>query len=170
MAKTDCPWAQPKETVLEVLASSRDGLAPSRAASLLEEHGTNSLPDAPRAGPIRRLARQFNNLLILVLIAAAFITAALGHWVDTGVILAVVVINAAIGFVQEGRAEAALDALRNMLAPRANVIRGGERMAVPGTELVPGDIVVLDAGDKVPADMRLIERAGMSVEEAMLTG
>lgn len=170
MAKTDCPWALPSEKVLEALASSRDGLAPSRAAALLEEHGTNSLPDAPRTGPIRRLAQQFNNLLILVLIAAAIITAVLGHWVDSGVILAVVVINAAIGFVQEGRAEAALDALRNMLAPRANVIRGGERMAVAGTHLVPGDIVVLDAGDKVPADMRLIERAGMSVEEAMLTG
>lgn len=170
MTKTDLPWTLSEETVLGALDSSPDGLDPERAADLLAEHGPNRLPDAPRAGPLTRLARQFNNLLILVLIAAAIITAALGHWIDTGVIMAVVVINAVIGFVQEGRAEAALDALRNMLAPRANVLRAGERMAIAGTELVPGDIVVLEAGDKVPADLRLVELAGLRVEEAMLTG
>lgn len=158
------------EKALDRLNSTPDGLDGERVAALLEKHGRNKLPDAPRAGPVRRMARQFNNLLILVLIGAAVITGALGHWIDTGVIMAVVVINAVIGYVQEGRAEAALDALRNMLAPRANVIRAGDRMEIAGTELVPGDIVVLEAGDKIPADLRLIEVAGLTIEEAILTG
>ncbi|MCM2563610.1 HAD-IC family P-type ATPase [Lutimaribacter sp. EGI FJ00015] len=170
MRKNECPWAESADVVLRNLGSSPNGLEPDRAALLLDEHGHNRLPEVRRAGPLTRLARQFNNLLILVLIAAAIITGLLGHWIDTGVILAVVAINALIGYVQEGRAEAALDCLRNMLAPRANVIRAGERMAIPGTELVPGDIVVLEAGDKVPADLRLIDVAGLRVEEAMLTG
>ncbi len=164
------PWASPADAVLEDHATTPEGLAPARAKALLAEHGPNKLPDAPRPGPLARLARQFNNLLILVLIAAALITAALGHWIDTGVIMAVVIINAVIGFVQEGKAEAALDALRDMLAPKANVIRAGERMAIPGTDLVPGDIVFLEAGDRVPADMRLIELAGLNIDEALLTG
>jgi magnesium-transporting ATPase (P-type) len=164
------PWAVATDDVLGGLGSAKDGLDADRATARLAEHGPNRLPRAPRAGPLARLARQFNNLLILVLIAAAAITASLGHWIDTGVIMAVVVINAVIGFVQEGRAEAAMDALRDMLAPRANVIRNGERMSIPGADLVPGDIVLLDAGDKVPADLRLIEVSGMTVEEAMLTG
>lgn len=105
-----------------------------------------------------------------MLVGAAAITAVLGHWIDTGVIMAVVILNAVIGFVQEGRAEAALDALRDMLAPKANVIRAGQRQTVSGAELVPGDIVLLDAGDKVPADLRLLDVAGLSVEEAILTG
>lgn len=170
MHKTQSPWANAADDVLSDLGASRNGLAPDEAVKRLETVGPNRLPEVRRASALMRFARQFNNLLILVLIAAAVITALLGHWIDTGVILAVVAINAVIGFVQEGRAEAALDALRNMLAPRANVMRGGERMAVAGTDLVPGDIVLLDAGDKVPADLRLIDVAGLRVEEAMLTG
>lgn len=168
--ETTYAWSNDADDVLTGLGSARDGLDPGEALARSNKYGPNRLPEAPRANALTRLVRQFNNLLILVLIAAAIITALLGHWIDTGVILAVVAINAVIGFVQEGRAEAALDALRNMLAPRANVMRGGQRMAVAGTELVPGDIVLLDAGDKVPADMRLIEVAGLRVEEAMLTG
>ena len=164
------PWAASIETVLDRLNTSADGLDDAKARALLETHGPNKLPETPRPGLIVRLARQINNLLILVLIAAAFITALLGHWIDTGVIMAVVILNALIGFVQEGRAEAALDALRDMLAPKANVIRGGERMAIPGADLVPGDVVVLEAGDRIPADLRLIELAGLRVEEAILTG
>lgn len=170
MPETTPPWSDDADDVLTGLGSARDGLDPEEAARRLDKHGPNRLPEAPRASAVMRIARQFNNLLILVLIAAAIITALLGHRIDTGVILAVVAINAVIGFVQEGRAEAALDALRNMLAPRANIMRGGERMAVAGTDLVPGDIVLLDAGDKVPADLRLIDVAGLRVEEAMLTG
>lgn len=167
---TRTPWAEPAEGVLTALNTSPAGLDAQTVQARLTKHGPNRLPEAPRPGPLRRLGRQFNNLLILVLIAAAVITALLGHWIDTGVIVAVVILNALIGFVQEGRAEAALDALRDMLAPKAKVIRAGERQTIAGTDLVPGDIVVLEAGDKIPADLRLIEVAGLSVEEAILTG
>ncbi len=164
-------WARPANEVARALETDvESGLSADDAAARLERHGANRLPEAPKPGPLRRLARQFANLLIQVLMGAAVITALLGHWIDTAVILAVVVINAVIGFVQEGRAEAALEALRDMLAPRAAVLRGGERMTIPAAELVPGDVVVLEAGDKVPADLRLVETAGMSVEEAILTG
>ncbi|WP_071795033.1 cation-translocating P-type ATPase [Natronohydrobacter thiooxidans] len=163
-------WTLPADQVLEGLKTSRDGLDKAQAEERLAAHGPNKLPEAPRPGALIRLARQFNNLLILVLIGAAAITAALGHWIDTGVIMAVVIINAVIGFVQEGKAEAALEALRDMLAPRANVIRAGERMSIPGSDLVPGDVVVLEAGDKIPADLRWLELAGLTVEEAILTG
>ncbi len=158
------------DTVLKDLSTTHDGLTAENAAARLKEFGPNKLPDAPRPSLLQRFARQFNNLLIMVLIAAAAITALLGHWIDTGVIMAVVIINAVIGFVQEGKAEAALEALRDMLAPKANVIRAGERMALAGSDLVPGDIVVLEAGDKIPADLRMIETAGLTVEEAILTG
>lgn len=170
MGRMDRSWAEAAPQVLEALEATPSGLSSAEAARRLEEHGPNALPEAPKAGPLKRLARQFNNLLILVLIAAAAITAGLQHWVDTAVILAVVVINAVIGFVQEGRAEAALEALRDMLAPRAAVLRDGTRQEVAGRDLVPGDIVLLEAGDKVPADLRLIEASGLSVEEAILTG
>ncbi|MCC5969260.1 MAG: HAD-IC family P-type ATPase [Pararhodobacter sp.] len=163
-------WAEPASAVLAALDSTPEGLSADEARIRQEKHGPNSLPSAPRAGPLRRFLRQFNNLLILVLIVAAVITALLQHWVDTAVILAVVVINAVIGFVQEGKAEAALESLRSMLAPRANVLRDGSREGVQAVDLVPGDIVLLKAGDKVPADLRLIETAGLSVEEAILTG
>ncbi len=163
-------WAEPADTVLNTLESGSDGLSSEEAARRLEEHGPNSLPSVERPTLIARLARQFNNLLILVLIAAAVITALLGHWVDTAVIMAVVIINAVIGFVQEGRAEAALEALRDMLAPKASVLRDGERLTIAADELVPGDVVVLEAGDKVPADLRLIDVSSMAVEEAILTG
>ncbi len=163
-------WAEPASAVLDALESTPRGLTGDEARRRQKQYGPNSLPTAPRAGPVRRFLRQFNNLLILVLIAAAVITALLQHWVDTVVILAVVVINAVIGFVQEGKAEAALESLRDMLAPRANVLRDGTRETVQALDLVPGDIVLLKAGDKVPADLRLIETAGLSVEEAILTG
>ncbi|WP_261373449.1 HAD-IC family P-type ATPase [Rheinheimera sediminis] len=112
----------------------------------------------------------FHNILIYVLLGSVFITAVLGHWIDTGVILAVVVANAIMGFVQEGKAEKAMDAIRQMLAPRANVIRGGERAGIKAEKLVPGDIVLLEAGDKVLADLRLLSVHGLSVQEAILTG
>ena len=157
-------------TALERIASDGNGLSEAEAARRLEQHGANSLPQPKRTPPLVRFLRQFNNLLIMVLIAAALVTSLLGHWIDTGVIMTVVMINAIIGFVQEGRAEQALEALRDMLAPRAAVLRGGTRQSIAAEGLVPGDIVVLEAGDKVPADLRVIESAGLSVEEAILTG
>lgn len=158
------------EEALAALASSAQGLTGAEAAARLRRHGPNLLPEGRRAGPLRRFLRQFNNLLIYVLLVAAAITAGLGHWVDTGVILAVVLANAAIGFVQEGRAEAAIAALHRMLAPQATVLRDGQRRRILAAELVPGDVILVEAGDRVPADARLIEASRLKVQEAILTG
>lgn len=158
------------DVTLENLQSSTTGLTQASAATRLATHGPNRLPQAARRTPFIRFLLHFHNILIYVLIGSAVITALLGHWIDTGVILAVVIANAVIGFIQEGKAEQAMDAIRHMLAPRANVIRGGERVTVDGEQLVPGDIVLLEAGDKVPADLRLLIAHGLSVQEAILTG
>lgn len=158
------------EASLAQTQSSVTGLTSADAHTRLLTHGANRLPEAARRNPFIRLLLHFHNILIYVLLGSAVITVLLGHWVDTGVILAVVVANAFIGFVQEGKAEQAMDAIRQMLAPRASVIRDGERMTIDGDQLVPGDIVLLEAGDKVPADLRLISAHGLSVQEAILTG
>ncbi len=128
------------------------------------------MPETQGRGPVIRFLAQFNNVLIYVLLGAAAITGAMQHWVDTGVILAVVLANAVIGFIQEGKAEAAMAAIRGMLAPRADVLRDGRRVSIDGAELVPGDVVLLEAGDKVPADLRLLEARGLAAQEAILTG
>lgn len=158
------------ENTLELLDATADGLSYAEATKRLEEYGPNRLPEAERRNGFIRFLLQFHHILIYVLLGSATITAMLGHWIDTGVILAVVVANAVIGFIQEGKAEKAMDAIRHMLAPRANVMRDGERNSVDGEALVPGDIVLLEAGDKVPADIRLLTAHGLSVQEAVLTG
>jgi magnesium-transporting ATPase (P-type) len=116
------------------------------------------------------LAAQFNNLLIYVLLASAVVAALLGHVVDTGVILAVVIINALIGFVQEGKAEQALEAIRGMISPKASVLREGRRLTIDAAEVVPGDVLLLEAGDRVTADVRLIKARNLRIDEAILTG
>ncbi|MBF1166246.1 MAG: HAD-IC family P-type ATPase, partial [Dechloromonas agitata] len=146
------------------------GLSAAEAARRLASHGPNRLTPPQKRGPLLRFLLQFHNVLIYVLLGAAVVTAALGHLVDTGVILGVVVINALIGFIQEGKAEKSLDAIRNMLSLRAVVMRDGRRQEIDASELVPGDIVVLTSGDKVPADLRLIELRNLRIEEAALTG
>ncbi|WP_027709887.1 cation-transporting P-type ATPase [Zooshikella ganghwensis] len=155
---------------LEKLQTSTSGLSQHEAEKRLNSHGPNCLPQADKRSAFMRFLLQFNNILIYVLMGSAVITAFLSHWIDTGVILAVVVVNAIIGFIQEGKAEKAMDAIRHMLAPQANVIRGRERITIDGKHLVPGDIVLLEAGDKVPADIRLLTAHGMSAQEAILTG
>ncbi len=163
----DQPFAQALQAFE---TSTENGLPASQIETRRLRHGANRLPEAKRAGPIRRFVRQFNNLLIYVLLAAAAVTGLLGHFIDTIVIGAVVVVNAVIGFVQEGKAESALAAIRDMLAPRATVLRDGRRQMVGSDEIVPGDIAIIEAGDRVPADLRLFETRGLKVEEAMLTG
>ncbi|MCG8669535.1 MAG: HAD-IC family P-type ATPase [Pseudomonadales bacterium] len=158
------------ESVLKRLKSSPSGLTQAEAETRFLNYGANRLPQVERHNSLVRFLLHFNNILIYVLLVAALITGLLGHWVDTGVILAVVIVNAIIGFIQEGKAEQALDAICHMLAPRANVIRDGERRTIDGEQLVPGDIVLLEAGDKVPADIRLLTVHGMSIQEAILTG
>ena len=162
--------ARPFGACLESLGVTEAGLSSVEAVDRLACHGPNLLPQVHARGPLRRFLAQFNNVLIYVLLAAAAVTGALQHWVDTGVILAVVLANASIGFLQEGKAETAMAAIRNMLAPRAAVLRDGRRQAVEGAVLVPGDIVLLEPGDKVPADLRLIEARGLAAQEAILTG
>jgi magnesium-transporting ATPase (P-type) len=161
---------RPVEAVLDALESSQAGLSGVEAAARLERNGPNRLPEAKRRSLLARLLQQFNNILIYVLLGSAAITFLLDHTVDTLVILAVVLVNAAVGFVQEGKAENAMDAIRQMLAPRASVLRDGERRSVEGETLVPGDIVLLEAGDRVPADLRLFDAHGLAVQEAILTG
>ena len=164
------PHARSTEACLVALDVGLEGLPGTDAARRLAVHGPNRLPEARSRGPVRRFLAQFNNVLIYVLLGAAFVTGALQHVVDTGVILAVVLANAAIGFIQEGKAEAAMSAIRQMLAPRAAVLRDGLRVTVDAAELVPGDLVLLEAGDKVPADLRVVEAWGLAAQEAILTG
>jgi len=160
----------PAAEVKTQLQSGPDGLADGEAARRIEQYGPNRLAPPKRRGVLMRLLMQFHNILLYVMLGAAVITAILGHWVDTGVLLAAVVINAIIGFIQEGKAEAALDAIRAMLSPHATVVRGGDRRQIDAAELVPGDRVLLVSGDRVPADLRLVKVKELRVEEAALTG
>ncbi|WP_291864170.1 cation-transporting P-type ATPase [Bradyrhizobium sp.] len=169
LALTD-PHARAAEACLVALETAAEGLSAREAARRLAKHGPNRLPQGQASGPLVRFLAQFNNVLIYVLLGAAMVTGALQHWVDTGVILAVVLANAVIGFIQEGKAEAAMTAIRGMLAPRAAVLRDGQRVTVDGADLVPGDLVLLEAGDKVPADLRVLEARGLAAQEAILTG
>jgi len=162
-----------QQTVEQTLAAQRSamaGLSRAEVQSRLEQHGPNALP-AKKARPAwLRFLAHFNDVLIYVLLAAAVLTAIMGHWVDTLVILGVAVINALIGHIQESNAEKSLSSIRNMLASDARVIREGVHETIPTTEIVPGDIIVLRAGDRIPADMRVIEAHNLRVEEAILTG
>ncbi len=156
--------------VLQALDASGKGLSSGEAAHRLAKYGPNRLPEPPGRNPVLRFLSHFHNVLIYVLLASAIVTGALQHWVDTGVILAVVLVNAVIGFVQEGKAEQAMAAIRGMLAPHSAVLRDGRRQSVDATALVPGDVVLVEAGDRVPADLRLIHARGLKAEEALLTG
>ncbi|HWP00847.1 MAG TPA: cation-transporting P-type ATPase [Methylococcus sp.] len=160
----------PEEVIARLRSDGKDGLTEDEAKRRLERYGPNRLPPPKKRGPLLRFLVQFHNLLIYILIATAVVTALLDHWVDTYVILAVVFINALIGFVQEGKAEKALDAIRDMLAPNASVIRGGVRRTLRAEELVPGDVVLLEPGDKVPADLRILKSKNLQIQEAILTG
>ncbi|MEA3301923.1 MAG: cation-transporting P-type ATPase [Pseudomonadota bacterium] len=156
--------------VFALLDAGEEGLAKDEADLRLDEYGPNRLPEASTRGPLVRFFYQFHNLLIYVLLAASGVTAVLGHWVDAGVILGVVVVNAVIGFVQEGKAENALRAIRQMLSPQAVVLRDGQRVTIPADELAPGDVVFLQSGDKVPADLRLFRVKSLQIQESVLTG
>ena len=156
--------------VFESLETTADGLSKQEANNRLVKHGLNRLPESKGRGPLVRFFYQFHNVLIYVLIAASAVTAMLGHWVDASVILSVVFLNAVIGFVQEGKAENALRAIRQMLSPNAMVLRDGRQMTIPAEDLAPGDIVLLQSGDKVPADLRLFRVKGLQIQEAVLTG
>ena len=158
------------EEALAALRSSPQGLAPEEAAARLARDGRNELPPPPKRSALARFLRQFHNVLIYVLLAAGGITVLLGHLTDAGVIFGVVLVNAIVGYVQEGKAERALEAVRAMLAATAIVLRGGQRQEIAAAELVAGDIVLLGAGDRVPADLRLLREKNLEIDEAVLTG
>ncbi|MFW6346288.1 MAG: cation-translocating P-type ATPase, partial [Halomonas sp.] len=159
-----------EDASLERLASTPDGLNAREARRRLDEHGPNQLQQGEARPAWKRLLEQFNNILMLVLIIAAIASLGLGHIVDAGAIVGVVVIIALIGFFQEGKAEQALESIRQMLSPQAQVMRDGKRETIPAEELVPGDIVLVESGDRVPADLRLLEARRFRTEEASLTG
>ncbi|MFC0241943.1 cation-transporting P-type ATPase [Rhodopseudomonas telluris] len=158
------------DRVLAGLDTSRSGLGSEEAAKRLATVGPNALPEPQRRSPILRFLAQFNNTLIYFLLAAAVAAAILGHRIDAAVIVAVVTINAIVGFIQEDKAEKALAAIKKMISPRAHAWRDGHRVAIPAADLVPGDVVMIEAGDRVPADLRLTRARGLLIDEAMLTG
>ncbi|WP_235733957.1 cation-transporting P-type ATPase [Mycolicibacterium austroafricanum] len=158
------------EDAVRRLDADLDGLTDGEVQRRRADFGWNRLEVAKPQSAVWRLLRQFHNVLIYLMCAAAAVTAVLEHWIDTIVLLAAVVINVVIAYIQEGKAEAAMDAIRAMLSPHATVIRDGRVVDVDAAELVPGDLVKLAPGDRVPADLRLTGVDGLRVEEAMLTG
>ncbi|HMK08389.1 MAG TPA: cation-translocating P-type ATPase [Anaerolineales bacterium] len=157
--------------VAAALGTSPDsGLTQAEAERRLAEHGPNELKEAPRPTFFQMLLSQFNNFIVLLLIGAAVVSIALGDYLEGGAILAIVILNALLGVFQERRAEEALAALRRLAAPEAQVVREAHRRSVPARQLVPGDIVLLEAGNYVPADLRLLETFNLRIEEAALTG
>ena len=169
--KTTQNWHnKTSDQALSELQTSLSGLKEHDVQQRLITFGLNSLPQSGRRSVLLRFLLQFHNILIYVLLGAASITALLNHLADTLVIIAVVIINAIIGFLQEGKAEKAMDAIRHILALRAFVIRDGRRHTIAGEHLVPGDVVLLKAGDKVPADLRLLKTHGLQIQESILTG
>ncbi|WP_071290321.1 cation-transporting P-type ATPase [Erwinia billingiae] len=150
--------------------SSRNGLSQAEVNARQRQYGPNALPQTKGKPAWLRFLAHFNDVLIYILLAAALLTAVMGHWVDTLVILGVAVINALIGHIQENNAEKSLKSISNMLASEAVVVRDGQHSTQPTRDLVPGDIVILRAGDRIPADLRVIEAHNLRVEEAMLTG
>ena len=155
---------------LSALATDAAGLPSDEAERRLLESGPNRVSIARRRSRLRRFLAQLNNVLLYVLLGAAAITASLEHWADTGVIIGVVIINAIIGYIQEGRAEHAIEAIRSMLTPRATVLRNGSATEIDAENVVPGDVVLLSAGDRVTADLRLLDARHLEVDESLLTG
>lgn len=166
-------YTQGEEEVLKSLDTSVDGLSTAQAKERLDAYGYNELDEGEKRSLLSKFIDQFKDLMIIILLVAAalsVITEGMHGLTDACIILAVVVLNAAFGVYQEGQAEAAIEALKNMSSPLARVRRDGNIVEIDSRELVPGDIVLLEAGDVVPADMRLLEAASLKIEEAALTG
>jgi len=157
--------------VISTLEVNREhGLSAAEVENRINSYGKNELQEAPPTSIWVRIYEQFANFLVILLLVAAVISAVLGDWVEAAAIMTIVLLNAALGVVQESRAEESLAALKKMASPDANVLREGHRQAIPAREVVPGDIVFLEAGNYVPADVRLLETVNLRIEEAALTG
>ena len=165
------PWHALKLTeVYETLHTSEEGLGDAEAAERLKKHGRNELRSKPPKTILQMLKAQIIDPMVLILIGAAAFSAILQEWTEAAVIFVIVIVNAVIGIVQEKKAQSSLEALRNMSAPTARVLRQGEESVIPASDLVVGDVVMLGDGDMVPADLRLIDSANLKVQEASLTG
>ena len=158
------------EQVLDDMDSSRSGLSDAEAAARLQKHGPNALAEEGKKSVVQVFFSQFKDLLVVILIAAAIISMLSGNVESTIVIFAVLILNAVLGTVQHCKAEKSLQSLKAMSSPSAKVIRGGTRMVVPSTEIVPGDVVELEAGDMIVADGRILENYSLKVNESSLTG
>ena len=161
---------EPQDLLTQLATPAETGLSSEEASRRLDQYGTNQLEEAPRPTFLQLLIDQFNNFVVILLLVAAVISALLGEWIDSAAIMAIVLLNAILGIVQERRAEEALAALKKLAAPDAQTLRDGRRQTIPARGLVPGDIVFLEAGNFVPADIRLLEAVNLRVEEAALTG
>lgn len=159
-----------QQSLQELETDAKAGLSSDTAAKRVEEYGENELPKPKKQSKILRFLKHFNDVMIYILFAAAIVSAVLGHYIDTVVIVIVAVINAVIGFFQENKAEKALENIKNMLSLKANVIRDGQRKEIDANKVTLGDIVQLNPGDKVPADLRLLKTSNLKIEESMLTG
>src|SRR6516165_4515210 len=158
------------EVVKRLATNGEKGLDAAEASRRLQKYGPNRLPEGKKRGPFMRFLSQFNNILVYVLLGAGFIKLMLNLWVDASIIFGVVILNALLGFIQEGKAEKALESIRNMLSAEARTVRGGQTRLIPAEQLVPGDIVLLESGDRIPADLRLADAKNLRTEEAALTG
>jgi len=163
--------AQEKESVLQSLSSSEQtGLTASQVTAAREQFGWNELATVAPEPAWKKFLAQFSDVVVWILIAAAFISGAMGEWTDTAAIVTIVLLNALLGFYQEGKAEKSLAALQSLAAPKAKVVRDEKLAWIAARELVPGDLIEIEAGDNVPADLRLLTAFAMRVEEAALTG
>ena len=171
-------YNQTKEEVLEILGTNAEtGLSSAQAESILKTHGENRLKEKKKKTNLQRFFDQFKDVMILILIAAAVVSFVIAcveknpkEFFEPALILLIVVLNALMGVMQESKAEKALDALKNMSAPHAKVMRGGVQTVIDASALVPGDIILLEAGDFIPADARLLTSASLKSEESALTG
>ena len=167
---TQCHYRPIDDVLGELKTHIETGLSHEEAKDRLRTHGPNELTEKPRPGFLKLLLDQFNNFLVIILIVAAVVSLLLGEYIDSIAIMFIVVLNSVVGVIQESKAEKAIAALRKMAAPSAQVVRGGHQVMVPARELVVGDIVLLEAGNYIPADMRLVESVNLKIEEASLTG
>ena len=169
---TQTKWCSlsPEDAVKTIASSSEVGLSTAEATRRLAEYGPNQLAEKKPPTFFEMLLDQFNDFLVIMLIIAAVVSAVLGEYIEAGAIMAIVILNATLGVVQEGKAAQALAALKKLAAPEAQVLRDGKRVNIPGYQLVPGDIVYLEAGNFIPADLRLVDAMNLRVEEASLTG
>jgi Ca2+-transporting ATPase len=164
-------WNQSPENVsLNLKTDLHRGLTKEDAKKRLEEFGYNQLPEQKQASPFKLLIEQFSSFIVWTLIAAALIAGFLGEWIDATAIGVIVVLNAILGFFQEFRAEQSLAALRKMVSPSSKVVRDGELQTIPSNEIVSGDLVLIEAGDRIPADGRIVQSIELSTQEAALTG